>query len=375
MRNFPHLTLAGILLCLTSLACALPGFGNSQPTPAEAGPAVAITDLTPGQRLELGRELQILSTAEDPTGIVRTELLVDGQVIWVDANADPQPNVPFIVAQPWTPTAPGSHVIQARAYNKNNVTGESAPLTVEVAAASAQVAGETPQLDTVEPSPTLPTATPVAALQAAPSPTIPARSTSTSMPPVATFTPTLILPTPSATPTPGVFTATGLLPEGRVGEIWEELGGGKSRLGYPTAPVIADRDFAKQYFERGLMFWWDAPDDPDYIWVIDSPAPDLRRGATSNRYVDEWDGDDDYACDEARANAEKGPVRGFGRLWCQRPELQSRLGNPIEMEAGSGGNPPFSQVQFFQGGVMLYNPLNAELYVLFDQGDWQRFNW
>jgi hypothetical protein len=164
-------------------------------------------------------------------------------------------------------------------------------------------------------------------------------------------------------------------PEGRFGEIWEALGAGKSRLGYPTASVISDRDFAKQYFERGLMFWWDAPDDPNVIWIIDSPAPDLRRGATSNRYRDEWDGDDEYGCDEARANAEKGPVRGFGWLWCQRSELRRRLGNPIEVEAGSGGNPPFSQVQFFQGGVMLYNPRNGELYVLFDQGDWQRFKW
>lgn len=375
MRFFRRLIFPGVIIGLVGLACALPGLGNDRPSPEAASLVVMITQPTAGQKLELGRELQILSTAEDSAGIVRTELLVDGQVIWVDANADPQPNIPFIVAQPWTPTAPGSHVIQARSYNKNNVTGESAPLTVEVVAASAQVIGETPQLDTVEPSPAPPTATPVTALQDAPSPTLPPQPTSTSVPPSATPAPTIILPSPTATPTPGVFTATDLLPEGRFGEIWEELGAGKSRLGYPTAPAIGDRDFAKQYFERGLMFWWDAPDDPNVIWVIDSPAPDLRRGAASNRYPDEWDGDDEYVCDEARANAEKGPVRGFGWLWCQRPELRSRLGNPIEVEAGSGGNPPFSQVQFFQGGVMLYNPRNGELYVLFDQGDWQRFKW
>ena len=359
---------------LTSMACALPGFGNTSSTATGDTPTVVITGLTSGQQLELGREFQILSTAEDTAGIVRTELLVDGKVIWVDANADPQPNTPFIVAQPWTPTVSGSHVIQARTYNKNNVTGESAPLTVEVMAASAQAIGETPQPDTVVPSPVPPTATPVTALQDVPTPTIPPLPTSTPVPPLPTPTPVIILPSPTATPTPGVFTATGLVPEGRFKDIWEKLGGGKSRLGYPIAPAITDRDYAKQYFERGLMFWWDAPDDPNYIWVIDSPAPDLRSGATSNRYPDEWDGDDKYACDEARSNAEKGPVRGFGWLWCQRPELRRRLGNPIEVEAGSGGNPPFSQVQFFQGGVMLANPLNAEVYVLFDQGDWQRFN-
>ena len=183
------------------------------------------------------------------------------------------------------------------------------------------------------------------------------------------------LPTPSVTPTPGTCRSTGLEPEGRFNDIWLELGAGDSRLGYPTGPEISDRNFAKQFFERGMMYWWDNPDDPDFMWVIDAPEPDLKSGATSNRYPDEWAGDDEYSCDQARSNAEKGPLRGFGWLWCQHPELQSRLGNPVESEAGSGGNPPFGRVQFFQGGVMLYIPKNAQVYVLFDQGDWQRFNW
>jgi len=55
--------------------------------------------------------------------------------------------------------------------------------------------------------------------------------------------------------------------------------------------------------------------------------------------------------------------------------LQTRLGNPRDYEGGSSGNPPFAHVQFFQGGVMIYNPLNAEVFVLFDQGDWQRFGY
>jgi hypothetical protein len=123
------------------------------------------------------------------------------------------------------------------------------------------------------------------------------------------------------------------------------------------------------------MYWWDNPDGPAYIWVIDSPQPDLKSGATSNRYRDEWDGDREISCEEATANADKGPRRGFGWLWCQRPELRTRLGYPRESEAVSGGAPPYGHVQFFQGGVMLYNPKNGELFVLFDQGDWQRFNW
>ncbi|RME98021.1 MAG: hypothetical protein D6768_18330, partial [Chloroflexi bacterium] len=122
----------------------------------------------------------------------------------------------------------------------------------------------------------------------------------------------------------------------------------------------------------GVMFWWDNPDNPDYIWVIDSPAEDLRSGATSNLYPDTWDQNSaEISCPEAQNG---GPIRGFGKVWCNHPELITRLGYPIQSERGSGGTPPFAEVQFFQGGVMIYSPLSNEVYVLFAQGDWQRFD-
>jgi len=365
-----------ILTLAISLACAFPGLNRNQPAATESAPLVTISSPVAGQKLEMGQAVDVLSTSVDAAGVVRTELLVDGQVVWVDANADPQPDTPFIVAQPWTPEQTGSHVIEVKAYNRDNLAGQSNPLTVEVIAASAQaVDDESPTATPAAESPR-PTDTPVSPLQDAP--TAEPSSTPSPRPATATPTPTLIitLAPPTSTPTPGVFIGTGLTPEGRFKEIWEGLGAGQSRLGYPTGPEISDRDFARQYFEKGLMVWWDNPDDgEDYIWVIDSPASDLKSGTTWNRYPDAWPGEDDYACDAARANAEKGPVRGFGQLWCDRPELQTRLGNPREMEAGSGGTPPYAHVQFFQGGLMIYNPLNSELYVLYDQGDWQRFGW
>ena len=240
--------------------------------------------------------------------------------------------------------------------------------------AQAAEAVETP-VEAVQSEALAPTDTPVSAL--ADAPTVTQQPPATATPILPTPSPTAVLPTstPTKTPTPGRYSATEFEPEGRFKEIWEELEGGDSRLGYPTQSEINDRDFAKQYFENGLMYWWDNPDGPDYIWVIDSPAADLRSGDRSNRYPDEWDGDDDISCDAAAANAGTGPVRGFGWLWCERPELQARLGNPVETEAGSGGTPPFGRVLTFQGGLMLHNPLNAEVYVLFDQGDWRRFSW
>ncbi len=68
-------------------------------------------------------------------------------------------------------------------------------------------------------------------------------------------------------------------------------------------------------------------------------------------------------------------MRGFGQVWCDHPELRTRLGYPSEPEAGSAGRPPYAQVQFFQGGTLIYTPLNKEVYVLFAQGDWQRFDY
>lgn len=353
-------------------ACSIPGINDTPPAGSTSAPVVTISNPANGQDFQLGSQVEVLSSAVDPQGIVRTELEVDGEVVWVDANADPQPETPFIVAQPWTPTVAGSHIIQVTAYNADNVPGSSAPLTINVAAPAAQVADD---IDTREPEGPVPTNTPISSLADAPTatPRPPATATPAQTPP----TPTPVPPTftPTATPTPGVYAPTGFEPEGRLAEIWEELGGGESRLGYPTQSEISDRDFAKQYFENGVMYWWDNPDDPDYIWVIDSPAEDLRSGSSSNRYPDEWDGDEEVSCDAARANDGKGPLRGFGWLWCQRPELQARLGNPVEPEAGSGGTPPFGRLLRFQGGVMLVNPLNSEVYVLFDQGDWQRFSW
>ncbi len=365
VNSYPRL-LAVIFVAVVSTACTVPGLGDQTPTPASR-PQVMISNPLTGQSLPAEAEVNVLSTAIDGEGITRVELVVNGEVQRIDANAQPQPNTPFIVAQPWL-ARPGTYVIQVRAYNTAGVAGESAPVQVTMVT-QAQAAGFTPTAppaaDTPSPTPTPATST---STLLAPADTPPPPPSPTGPPgtPTATATPT---------PTPGRFTATGFEPQDRFYDIWQEVGGGRSRLGYPTGPEISGQNYAKQYFEKGLMFWWDNPDTPDFIWVIDSPAADLNSGSRWNRYPDRWDGADPFACDKVRENGDKGPVRGFGQLWCERNELQQRLGLPWEYETGSAGNPPFSRVQFFQGGVMVYNPINAEVFVLFDQGDWLRFGY
>ncbi|MBN1992195.1 MAG: hypothetical protein JW953_05795 [Anaerolineae bacterium] len=380
LQFFSQQVIVLFVVLILSTACTLPRLGKGNDSVGGGQmPQVTLTNPIAGQKLETGQELKVVSTAIDSTsGIVRVELLVDNQVTWVDANPQPQPNEPYIVAQPWTPLIPGSHVLQARAYNTDNVAGQSEPLVVDVVVPAQAAVAEPPtptgeiiaeNTPTNTPAPLVDARAPATTLLPATNTPSPQTSTPTDTPP-----PTITL-TPTATPTPGSFQATGLEPDGRFKDIWQKIGAGESRLGYPIGPELTDRNFARQYFERGLMYWWDNPDGSDDIWVIDSPAADLKSGATWNRYPDEWAGDEAYACDEARRNGEMGPIRGFGWLWCARPELRARLGNPRTGEAGSGGNPPFAHVQFFQGGVMLLNPLNNEVFVLFDQGDWLRFGW
>ena len=393
-----HSFLRGMLLLFIlfiSLACTIPGLGKDVPPTVEGSiPQVTISNGLAGQILEPAQEVKIQSTSLDADkGIVRVELLVNNEVIWVDANPDPQPNIPYIVAQSWTPQIPGSYIIQVHAYNVGNTVGQSEPLMVEVGAEVHSV-GNTPveAQDDVTSTSAAASIVPIAT----PSPrdsTTPAPSPACTPPPCQLdegqvyycaddcpggcgTTCATVTPTPTSTPTPGSFSSTGLEPEDRFNEIWQEIGGGESRLGYPTGAAVIDRNFARQYFEHGLMFWWDNPDDgADFIWVIDSPADDLKSGTAWNRYDDNWPGGDEFSCDEARANGNFGPIRGFGQVWCQQPESQTRLGNPRDYEGGSGGYPPFAQVQFFQGGVIIYNPLNAEVFVLFDQGDWLRFGY
>jgi hypothetical protein len=259
-----------------------------------------------------------------------------------------------------------------RATNTANISGESAVITVEVTTdlppTATPTAIEAAAVETLTPSPTsLPSTT--TATEPAPAVIDTATPTVESAPPTATLTaePTP-LPLPAAT-----FEPTGLEPEGRFRAIWEELGGGDGALGYPTEPPIEDRDFARQYFESGIMIWWDNPDGDDPIWALGSADEAFLSGSAWGRYADTWEGDDEYSCDEAEENGSRGPVRGFGKVWCDHPDLIAGLGDPTEPEGGSGGNAPYSIVQYFQGGTMVYNPLNAEVYVLINDQGWRKF--
>ena len=351
---------------------------QSQPAEQPAGnpPSVELKVLNAAQA-GLGRAIEIQTMAQGGEGIVRVELLVNGAVVRIDANPTPQPNTPYLVVQPWSPAENGTYTIQSKAYNTANIAGESPPLTLTIPIPSAQVAKDVASNEAESATPTLkPTATLTPTLEPSPvpleTPTPIPTATEPSPNPTETATvePTPI-PLPSATPTLPIFQDTGLRPEGRFLRIWEELGAAKSRLGFPLNPVIEERNYAYQNFGGGMLFWWDNPDDPDFIWAINM-GDVYEQGQGWVQYEDNWAGDSEFSCEQARNNGEFGPRRGFGLVWCQNAALQQQFGPPTRAEFGSSGNPPFSRVQFFQGGTMVLNPATGQVVVLFNQGDWLR---
>ncbi|UCC89399.1 MAG: protein kinase [Anaerolineales bacterium] len=253
---------------------------------------------------------------------------------------------------------------------------------VEITATLTPVPEALAVVETAEPTPPTATATPVPT--ESPSPTSTPLPTDTPLPtstPIPTNTP---LPTPTPVPTdtpvPPTFTPTqplnpdtGYRPYALFNPMWEELGGGSGPLGYPTGSAITDRNYARQYFERGFMYWWQSPTLPEPIWVVIMPDPAASSGVTWARYDNAWDSSKPLfppGCPEATEPL--GPMAGFGVTWCDRPGVKEQVGAPRERESGSGDVYPKGAVQFFQHGVMLENPSTREIWALIDGMGWRR---
>lgn len=373
------LTIVGILLAAI-VACRI-GRGA---TPAGGGPNVVITSPLLDHTAPVGEPLVVDSTSTDGDGVQRVELWVDDTLYRVDSN--PDVNSPYIVSQSWQSDTPGNHVIMVKAFNGQGAEGRSQPLVITLATDL-----EPPQVTQASPTPS---ATPLAATRK-PTQTPAPASTATPMPqaptntPVVTCTPPLCktdevyycpdgcpggcgtqcaTPTPSATPPS--FDPTGIETHEAFKPVWEQSEI-RNYLGYPTVAAIDNRQYARQYFERGYLYWWDRPDG-GLIWAIEIRQPGARQGLHwTGPSEDTWDGGEPYSCDAALANPD-GPIRGFGKLWCDNPEIAESIGAARGPEQGTGNTTSYGVVQFFQGGVMLYSSLDREVWVLFNGGTWQR---
>lgn len=118
-------------------------------------------------------------------------------------------------------------------------------------------------------------------------------------------------------------------------------------LGCPITPGAVAVNTAYAPFEGGQMVW---RGDTDAIFV-------LTHDGHWTSYPNEWrEGDPEFSCGEEDPLIT--PVRGFGRVWCDHPDVRDALGAVTAAEVGDDG----SAVQEFVNGTILVAPF-GDLFV------------
>lgn len=261
---------------------------------------------------------------------------------------------------PSVTSSPVPEVAAEAETSEPTATGTSAAPATSAATTALAAAAAPPATATPLPTNTAlrPTSTPVPTDTPPPTPT-----------PVPTDTPFPPTPTPTEPANPD----TGYSPYPLFNGLWEELGGGSGLLGYPTGPANTDRNYAKQYFERGYMYWWQSPVKPEPIWVVAMSGPAANNGSAWERYDNAWDpGKPLFPPNCPEATEPLGPMAGFGVTWCDVLGVREWVGAPIEREAGSGDVYPKGAVQFFQHGVMFESPHDHQIWALVENVGWRR---
>lgn len=100
-------------------------------------PIVVIMSPPSGSQFVEGEEIAIQSSATDAQGVVRVELVVDGNVIRVDPSPTAQGQLNFTLIQTWKAT-PGTHTITVRAYNTAGVVSDPTGISLNVSQRTAQ---------------------------------------------------------------------------------------------------------------------------------------------------------------------------------------------------------------------------------------------
>ncbi len=183
------MAIAALFLVASVLACDLGGAA----TPATGKPLVSIASPPNGAKVIVGQEVLVQANANDPSGIVRVELWVDGVLNTMVQPPSPQASYPAILR--WTPTVPGGQTLMAKAVNSGGVTSEPAVISVLVMeGAMAMTPVTTPTVRTTT-GPSPPPAAATATATKPPPPPAAATATATRPPPPpAAATPTATKP-------------------------------------------------------------------------------------------------------------------------------------------------------------------------------------
>jgi hypothetical protein len=239
--------------------------------------------------------------------------------------------------------------------------------------------------ETETPSPTEPptlSVTPSATITETATPTPPDTATFTPAPPdndaiaqlislaeQATILPPTFLAgvTPGSVPlliTPTANAACPFPPPGGFGPIYlsdptlaQQLG---CTVGQPTSVSSAS-----QVFERGSMLW--VQGTRNWIYALFNTGRFQRFDDTYNANADPFSGG------ETPPSGMREPVRGFGKVWRQYPNVRSDLGWGVADEVGG-----MSTIQRFDRGQMVYLPQRGEILALVEDaggltGTWRSF--
>jgi hypothetical protein len=150
LRSFATLFL---ILVLGALACDSTDFFGGKPN-------AIITSPPSGSTFHDGEDIAVQSVSTDSQGVVRVELLVDGQIVRTDAPPSPQQQ--FTLVQTWKAT-PGTHTLIVKSYNAANNVSDPAAISIDVMGGSAPAPAATAApTSTTAPSGPTPTTAPAA---------------------------------------------------------------------------------------------------------------------------------------------------------------------------------------------------------------------
>jgi hypothetical protein len=275
----------------------------------------------------------------------------------VPATATTAPTATAVPTPTATPTVPAAPTGSAPAQP---------PDTRPVAAASPAPAA-TPR-PTSPPAPVVapaaPTATPLpptatsapAVATAAPATATAALPTATAVPPTATPAPPAPTSTPAPSPTPTAPAAP--VVAGDFGTVYNGNAAVRARLG---GALQNERtvDARAQSFEHGAMEW---VADGRQIYVLYDDA-----GAWA-RFADTWSADEVTTPGDPPPPGLLRPDRAFGKVWRENATVRQELGWATAAERAYPG-----LIQRFERGLMLRSTPAGAVYVLYEDGAWQRF--
>jgi hypothetical protein len=166
--------------------------------------------------------------------------------------------------------------------------------------------------------------------------------------------------TPASTPVAAVvatpMTDCSTMPGGEFGTLYNGEERLRQRLECAREEPI-EMSAAEEAFQSGAMYW---RGDIGQIYA-------LYGDGTWASFADTFREGDPAAGGQTPPQGLVEPLRGFGKVWRENPQVRTKLGWATEGEHGFRG-----RTQGFAGGLMLLGDRTA-IYVLYDGGRWERF--